>query len=558
MQRRILHLLSFLAIVAACSDVPIDDSRNDKRLFPPRGVIRGSVTYVGPHPCSQNGHIVGNAVLFVFDRRNPPPPLGVATGPVNFVAVPGDVIFTNEPRSVGADIYCPSDPTPITASASFAISPLDPGSYMIAAFYDRRGRFWPTFEFRNGPEAGDLGGGDIDLEDARVHAGDPNYVPKYLPVNVGIPQGDQTPTNIPDYTMGPNGFVADNVSVTIGSTIPFTRPYFHPEGADAIGAPEASDANPNGDPAFVPIIAMTQDVHVLAPPTNPTPQTIVAYQQSFRAVKLVWGVANGENDPATDPNQPFDLQLAPLPPNGKGGLLVFSRGTTIPENPAVPALWPAVGFVKLADDPTHKNDPQSLTVQGTPEETNVTGKLPGPIVVLQGITLDGDNLLQTIAGPIATAPTTAALRDHLTVLIRPSVICFDPRRVDLGGVVVTPFATGRSADASETGDKPLFDQKGVRSQPGVRDLKLGCLPKGRYAISTVYPTGQAWTTPNEMGACSQTEGFTTAGNTPVTCTSRPRPVLLSQGARAVLEIVKSNDDHACDDKPVPTECTTLQ
>ena len=33
----------------------------------------------GPHPCSSNGHIVGAAIIYVFDRRNPPPPNGLAT-----------------------------------------------------------------------------------------------------------------------------------------------------------------------------------------------------------------------------------------------------------------------------------------------------------------------------------------------------------------------------------------------------------------------------------------------------------------------------------------------
>ena len=32
--------------------------------------------YQGPRPCSANGHIVGNAIVLVFDRRNPPPPSG--------------------------------------------------------------------------------------------------------------------------------------------------------------------------------------------------------------------------------------------------------------------------------------------------------------------------------------------------------------------------------------------------------------------------------------------------------------------------------------------------
>ncbi len=552
------RLLLALFVIAACTDVPIDDQRDDKRLFPPRGVIRGTVTYVGPRPCSRNGHIVGNAVLLVFDRRNPPPPAGVATGAVNFVAVPGDVLFTNEPRSLGPDLHCPDESSSITAAAPFAIAPLDAGSYMIAAFYDRRGRFWPTFEFRNQPEAGDLGGGYVDLVDARVHAGDPNHLPLYLPVNVGTPQGDTNGPRIPNFTIGANGYVADNVAVTIGSVVPYTRPYFHPDGAEMIGSPQSSDANPTGDAAHVPVIAMTQDVHILAAPAMPTPQTLTAYQASFPSVKLVWSVANGESDAALDPNQPFGLQLDPLPPKGKGGLLVFSRGAPIPENPAVPALWPSVALVKLADDPLHRGDPQSLIVQGTPEETNVTGKPPGPIVVLQAITLDADSLVKTIAGPVEQAPTTAALRDHVTVMLRPAVLCFDPRHVDQGALFVTPFATGRSADASETGDKPLFDQKAVRAIPGVRDVAIGCLPRGRYAINAVYPTGQTWTVPNEMGACALTEGATTGGATPVTCTQKPRSVLLSQGPRAVLEIVSARDPNVCAGAPVPDPCTVLQ
>ena len=33
------------------------------------------------------------------------------------------------------------------------------------------------------------------------------------------------------------GFVADNVPVSIGTPVAFTRPYFHPDGAEAIGEP---------------------------------------------------------------------------------------------------------------------------------------------------------------------------------------------------------------------------------------------------------------------------------------------------------------------------------
>ena len=568
MLRRALLLLVLVTIaMMACTDVPIDDQRNDKRLFPPRGLIRGTVTYVGPPPCSKAGHIVGNAVVLVFDRRNPPPPNGFATSAVNFVAVPGDVLFANQPRTIADDLYCPPDTSNIEASAPFAVAPVEPGSYVIAAFYDRRGRFWPTFKFRNLPEAGDLAGGYIDVEDARRNVGNLAYQPIYRAVDVGIRQPAPA-GEIPNFTMGPNGYVADNIPVSIQRVVPFTRPYFHPRhidpitkqetSAEEIGEPLRSPANTVADPLAVPILAMTQDVHVLAPPSNPTPQTLAAYQEGFQSLKLVWSVAKGEFDDATDPRQPFGFQLPALPPKGKGGLLVFARGGSIPENPAVPALWPQVALVKLASDPERKTDFQSLVVQGTPEETLVTGKPPGPLVVIQGITLLDDSLARTIAGPVPAAPATAALRDHLTALVRPAAICFDPKRVDLGGVLVTPHLTGRSADGSESGERPLFDPKVVAQQPHVREVRRGCLPMGRYAISLVYPTGQAWTVPNESGGCSAQEGTVRVGDRVGTCSEKPRTVLLSQGSRGVVEIIGPSQDgidsDICTEFPVPKEC----
>src|ERR1700682_2001234 len=93
----------FAAAVAlgACESVPVDDQRSDNRLFPARGVIRGTVSYSGPHPCSRDGHIVGDAILLVFDAKTPPPPTGLANTAVNFMAVSGDRLFANEPRHPG-------------------------------------------------------------------------------------------------------------------------------------------------------------------------------------------------------------------------------------------------------------------------------------------------------------------------------------------------------------------------------------------------------------------------------------------------------------------------
>lgn len=558
--------LVVLAASVACSDVPIDDQRNDKRLFPPQGVIRGTVTYSGPRPCSRDGHIVGNAIVLVFDRRNPPPPTGLATSAVNFVAVPGDVLFANEPRSVSSALFCPPEDEHVVASAPFTIAPIAGGSYVLAAFYDRRGRFYPTFKFRNLPEAGDLAGGYVDTEDALAHASDPSYVPKFLPVDVGSPVAGAPANEVPDFVIGPNGFVADNVPVTIGKVVPFTRPYFHVRAVDprtgadidsseAVPEPRSSPGNAKADPLAVPVLAMVRDHKILALPTTPTPQSIADYQGRFVTAKLVWGVARDEVEAATDPGLPFGLQLPELPPRGRGGLLVWSRGTGIPETDAIAALWPQVVFVKLADDPLRERDPQSLVVQGTPEETNVTGKPPGPLVVLDGITLDGDSIAASAPSLVNAAPTTAALRDHVSVLVRPAVLCFDPNRVDRRGVLVTPHLRGASANPSETGEKPLFDEATVlRRLPIVRRIVRGCLPMGRYAVAAVYPTGQAWTVPNEMGGCAPSEGVAVPDGTGATCALKPRPVLLSQGSRAVLEIIDAQDPELCEQFPLPEEC----
>src|ERR1700704_5432499 len=88
----------------ACGAVPDDPGG---RIFPPQGVIRGTVVYQGPRPCSRQGHIVGDALVLVFDRRNPPPPDGLASRAVNSADGPGAVLFGDEPRFTGADLNCP-------------------------------------------------------------------------------------------------------------------------------------------------------------------------------------------------------------------------------------------------------------------------------------------------------------------------------------------------------------------------------------------------------------------------------------------------------------------
>jgi hypothetical protein len=548
---RWFHALPFLFLLlsfvgSACDPVPVDDQRLDKRLFLPRGVIRGAVTYSGPRPCSQNGHIVGAAVVLVFAANNPPPPQGLANSAVNFSVVPGDVLFTNEVRSSGSDLFCPQDTTTVTLAAPYTISPLDAGQYTLAAFYDRTGRFLPTFKFRNLPEAGDVAGGYIDVADAEANATNPNYSPKFIPVTVGVAQtvNGATTLVIPD-----QGYVADNIPVTLGLSLPYQRPTFYVEGADQPGGTTPTPMNPNGDPSFAPIVTMTQDHQVLAPPANATNlSAVTALQASFAQMKLHWGVPQAELMDATRADGPFGLPLQPAPP--QPGLLAWSMGTTLPENPLLEAMWPLVVLAKLEDDPTHALDPQSLTPQGSSK---------APIVVLEAITLNGDGLLTTTNGIPPKSPTaTGALKEHTTILLRPSVLCLNPSVPNAGGVLVTPHLTGKSADPTESGEKPLFDPMAViKGNPLVKSVKQGCLPAGRYEINAVYPTGQAWTVPNEAGSCATPEGLLVRTPGTGSCNKKPRPVLYSQGTRAVLEIIPPTTpegEATCTMFPVPAEC----
>lgn len=536
----LLALMVASAALGACDSVVVDDSLSDNRLFPARGVIRGTVTYQGPRPCSKDGHIVGSAVVLVFDRKNPPPPAGLANTALNFATVPGDALFANEPRETGPDPYCPKDhgfTQTISAAAAFAIAPLDPGSYVLQGFYDAAGDFLPEFKYRNLPVAGDVGGGYLDTTDAAKHLGDPSYQPIFLPVDVGVPAPlpeGAPPGTIPTFTMPASGFVADNVPVTLGAELALTRPYFHPNGANGI------------DPNQGPIVTMTQDHHVLAQPTNILPAYIQSFQASFTALRLNWGVPSEETAIAADPTKPFHLQLAP-----SGGLVVWSTGVSIPETAGqaipVPQLWPLVVLAKL--------DLDASPVGQVPQ-----GSATKPIVVIQAIGLWNDTLLETALDSPDTTPGPANVRDHMTALLRPSVICFDPRKVDQGGVLVTPYFTGTSPDPGDPPDKPLIDPVALKAAQGklLRDVKRGCLPAGKYGINVVYPTGQAWTVPNEMGACAAPEGGWDTTVNPSSCADKPRPVLLSQGARAVLEIVPPTTDEGkalcANVAPVPPEC----
>jgi hypothetical protein len=641
--------LALFATAAACGSVPDDPGA---RIFTPAGIIRGTVLYQGPRPCSSNGHIVGNAILLVFDRRNPPPPNGLAATAVNFADVTGDSLFANEPRYTGTDVYCPlahGFTETINASASFAIGPLGTqnadgtvtgGSYMIESFFDYTGDFLPTFSTRRLPEKGDIGGGDIDTADAlkSVNNGNPNYQPHFLEINVGNAQPLQAGQTIPTYIIPSSGYVADNVSIAIGQTLPLTRPYFYAQGittqyqaganpnASTIQQTVAQDSScpddgasscPSGNGGisgtaetvqeYEPILTIPQDLAVFSPPSATDADGANKFDAGFPHLKLVFGVPPKEvpcagggacaqsNSPGTSNPFHFQLQNADGTPES---ISVWQNAffdtnaqqwsaLQIPEGGGVPMLWPLVILNKLVEDqddpnnpgspdPMHGNDPAGLTAQG--DATH-------PVVILQGITLlaaqqqniltgqpaEADTFLNTAlaggAGGIVpnkifdatTGLPTQFQQDHLMVALRPSVICFNhlfdnPPPADTRGVLVSPYSSNTVASGNggtATGpivpvDLLTIDEATQHRFPVsnlVNSVKYGCLPKGRYAINIVYPDGQAWSVPNEAGACSGGEGLSDFTN--MTCQLKPRPILFSQGNRAVVEIVGPTNPQSC-------------
>lgn len=555
----------------ACQDVPVDNG-SGSRIIPPAGVIQGTVLYQGPHPCTRDGHVVGNLILLFFNQSDPPPPAGIATTAVNFGSVSGDVLFQNEPRQAGSAKYCPLDQgntATITASAPFAVSPFAAGTYIVEAFFDYTGDFLPTFKFRELPEQGDVAGGYIDTTDALLHmdAG-VDYKPIFFPVVVGVPAGSVDAG--PDAAQGigpdgggplvlpPTGFVANNVTVSVGDVLPIPRPYFYVSGATApAGTSMKTPANPSGDPSYVPAQTMAQDIQILAQPpiADITPADIATFQNSLTSMKFLAGVPAGELNSAISPNGPFQFQLTPA--GASTSLYAWTDGTSVPESTLIANLLPQIVFTKLIDDPGHTLDPQGVIQQVPPN---------GPVVIVLGLNMGPAASLLDLVGYPIKAPGPMAATDHINALVRPVAVCIDPTQPENGATLVTPYFNGPSADPKTKGTVSLFDQATVVAalEPIFGNINApveGCLPPGRYAANFVYPTGQAWTVPNESGSCSSGEGpltFSKTAPSGATCASIPgvssRDVLFSQGPRAVLEITKSEGSARCAAKPVPKAC----
>ncbi len=349
-------------------------------------------------------------------------------------------------------------------------------------------------------------------------------------------------------------------------------------------------------------------------------QQATAAASPFNMQLTPWdGTANGGGIPVWQGEWLNPQGKLPNATSGDGGVLTgpIWQGQYIPDSvykqvggSPIPLLWPLVILSKLVDDPTHTLDPASLTAQGDADH---------PVVIMQGITLlgtaamsadtDTDSLFGTgfaisVLGPANDLIDPAGnpkpiYQDHITALLRPAVICFntlfDANNSDKRGNLVTPYLVSESSDFQlgstptpiantpvvppdliDNGD-PYRQQVGnlIKPPPGwtppagwaagkpctdpnaCGPAIRGCLPKGRYAINVVYPDGQAWTVPNEAGACTGSpatgEGITDWNG--YTCTVQKRNVIQSQGPRAVVEIVGPSDPNNCKDANSPVPAT---
>lgn len=518
-QSMALFALAGSTFLTGCTDpatfVPIEEFSG------PAGVIEGTLTYSGPPPCTQDGKIVGAAVILAFDKDRLPPPSGLGSGASSIDAVPGELLFSGVRSKLvfdpnGALRCADSSAAPISASATWAIAPLAAGTYQIRGFYDRDGDFDPTFSISNLPSKGDVGGGAIDNAADVLTKGAP---PQYTEIDVGQFDVAQGKLVIP-----PVGSRVQGVGVTFALPLSLERPVFYP-------AEVLDEVAGNTDPKNVKLPADFE--FATFPPS----------EKSFIRIRLAAGVPDDEiNDAAIAPffmpvKDPAATIFMTVEDANRDG--VVTDQDTVPESPLIPSLYPLSVFSKLID---------GEKVRG----------LTRPRVVMQGLTLFKSLLGTTtkLPSPDPNDPSKFVVfqsqEPEVLVALRPAAICVDTFDKTKNGVLLLSRKTAKNGDPI-LADEDVVKQ-GLQRQFGRPfDVVYGCLPEGTYSMNLVYPTGQAWTLPNEAGVCAAGEPATADGKQ---CQgpniSRRR--LVSQDA---LVTVTPGDAAYCKANPTPKACLPL-
>ncbi|HWL87678.1 MAG TPA: hypothetical protein VNO21_17860 [Polyangiaceae bacterium] len=498
--RALAVLMGSLAF-GACSDPDIFLANNGQ-TGQPQGALAGTLTYSGPLPCTQGGHVLGAGIILAFDVRLLPPPDGFGTSAASFAVVPGDTLFASYRPNLtfngDGSRWCPAPGSSVNVSAPWALAPLVAGAYQVRGFYDLDGNFDPTFSIFNLPTKGDIAGGAIDnAADVLAH--------KALPRYRVFPLGAQTSPGV--WQMGPEGAKIGEIAVTFGLPMPTDRPIFYSKSVvDQTAVPQSSALD----------VRMPADFQLATvDPTDPA-----ALEASFIRVHLGAGVAPAEVDAAS--KNPFFLPVTGNP------FLLYTRedvdhngvidGADHVFDSALPSLYPSAFFAKIP----------------TPGTT-----APSPVAISPGLTIYKDVVSTAGAAADLTVPSAEAI-----VAVRPATICLDPLNVTKPGALVVTHQTDKAGNRIIADEAAL--KTALKAQFGRQmDIVYGCLPIGAYAMNLLYPSGQAWTTPNEAGHCAATEPQ-------VGTTCGTRPLLVSQSA--VLEIVAPGDAGYCTTHPVPGAC----
>jgi hypothetical protein len=469
----LLWVLAGLSCFVGCGDVPAQDDD----YFRPAGVIRGSVTYNGPLPCTKQGHIVGSAVILSFDERFLPPPDGLGSSARTLALIPGDVLFsgvtTSIPANADGSLACPPPGTNITVSADWELGPYPAGRYQVRGYYDYDGDFSPSLGIHSLPTGGDVLGGVVE------NVSDLLRDPKTKPVYRTIEVGDRDKNG--NLFMPKTGKLIEGVSMTLGIPAVFGRPIAHFAGVlDERPLVPAEKRFPNTREAAENIV-IPQDYRFSVSPTlNPG-----SADKEFLRVLFKPGVPDEEVSNALDRS----LSLQVVSPWNK--LFIFPQvdaaGNIVPTPEktaaAVADLFPQVVFARA--DP---RDPTGKTTIRNPAST------------LSGLVVN-NSIIGTLAGNFASdlAPKSV---DMLQVYLRPTIACIDVTDSNFPVTfVATTFKAENGQEVVDVNDlRPKLAKRFGRPESNIR-IVVGCLPAGGYRTNLVYNTGQAWSMPNEAGSC---------------------------------------------------------
>jgi hypothetical protein len=516
-----LLALAGSSFLAGCTDpdtfVPIAEFSG------PAGAISGTLTYAGPPPCTENGRIIGAALLLAFNKNLLPPPEGLGSGAASLNVVPGETLFASirDKLVFAADnsLRCPdSSAPPVSASATWALAPLPAGTYQVRGFYDRDGDFDPAFSISNLPSKGDVGGGAVSNATEVLTKGE---APKFTEIDLGVVDQATGKLVIP-----PTGSYVQGIGVTFAQPLALERPVFHPS-AVADETPAA-----NKDPKKITIHSDFEF------------NTFPPSEKDFIRITMTAGVPADEIDTAAKTpffmpvkNPAASLYMTVEDSNRDG---VVNDQDSVPESALIPSLYPLSVFSKLLAG----------------EELRGQTK---PRVIIQGLTLFKGLILTTskLPKPDPMNPSKflvpQSFEPEIVVALRPAAICVDPADPSIPGVLVLSRKTAKNG-AVILADESAVKQGLERQFKRPFNIAYGCLPQGNYAMNLVYPTGQAWTQPNEAGVCAESEPESSDGKECVGTTSK-RALLGSQGAMLIVGPPK--DAAYCKANPTPKACSPL-